>query len=172
MSRLLAIYLAICGLKRGPQDLPASRSLLYLSAAIYAATVSMYEVREGTGWSGLPLVVLGMVAAWALYSSLLRFNDKEARLTQTLSAAFGCSAIINLLAAPIQWPWIDAVLAKAEPPPGFGLMLFIIMVWSLVIDGHIIRNAIETTLPKGILISLAFAVISVTLLQLVRSSIA
>ncbi|GJM11515.1 MAG: hypothetical protein DHS20C11_37910 [Lysobacteraceae bacterium] len=171
MSRLLAIYLAICGLKRGPQDLPASRSLLYLSGTLYAATIWLYEIREGDVWTGLPTVILGIVTTWALYSSLLRFNEKEARLTQTLSASFGCNAIFNLAAAPIRWPWADAILAKTEPPPGFGLMLFAIIIWSLVIEGHVVRNAIDTSLGKGMAIALAFAIISVTVLVLVRSAL-
>lgn len=170
MSRLLAIYLEICTFKRGPQDLPASRGLLYLSMALYAGTIALYEVRQGTSWAGLPMIILGIVAAWALYSSLLRLNEKESRLTQTLSATFGCGVIINLAMAPIQWPWVDAMLAEADPPPGFGLLLFVMVIWSLVIEGHIIRNAIETTLARGVLIALAFTMITIFALQVVRAS--
>ena len=131
----------------------------------------MYNVREGIGWYALPMTLLSLLTVWALYTSLLRLNEKEARTTQTLSAVYGTSGIVSLLAAPIQWPLVDAIKAQATPSPEASLLILIIMIWSLLIDAHIIRHALDTTLARGFLLAVAMAVAALLILSTVRASL-
>ena len=171
MTRLLQIFLSICVLKKGPQDLPHSKSLLYLSVAFYAAIIALDEVRNGIGWYALPMTLVSLMTVWALYTSVLRLASKEARQTQTLSATFGTSAILTLLTAPLRWPVIDAAKANAEPSQNALVLLLFIMVWSLLIDAHIIRNALDTTLGRGVLVALGMAMVAYVLLFAVRDAL-
>lgn len=155
MIELLRCFLDICLLRRAPQDLPSSSFLLGLSLALYAvvdlsmALIGLSPVQAIT----LAVVDAGMLAG--LLWILLWIRERLSRYTQTLTALYGASAVLQIIAAPVVlWQWSASPTgAVAIVAP---LLLWIWLLWNLVVIGHVLRHAISTVLPIGVGLALLY----------------
>lgn len=158
MIRLLLRFLDICLLRLSPQDLPASSFLLGLSLLMYAA------LAFGTALLSLPLLPAFMLALIdagliaGLLWILLWIRDMLNRLPQTLSALYGAGAAMQLIALPLVL-WQSA--SVSAPAQGLGaLLLWIWLLWHLLVVGHVLRHAVSTILPLGMLLALLYVFVS------------
>src|SRR6516164_2180970 len=97
MSEFIRLYTQIALLRRGPQDLPASRLLLALTVAGYLAinfTVSSL-LPQGGPWLEALLV--------ATLFTLLWLAGRPERTLQTTSAVFGFQAVLTPLVDSCAW---------------------------------------------------------------------
>lgn len=153
---LVRCYLQIAMLLRGPQALPASRTLLGISLAAYIIMgVVLALVVSTTMMEALQLSVVDtLLLAGVVYGSLsLRKLDN--RRLQTLSAAAGVGALISLVGA--------LVLGLQFP----GELYLLIVLWYVAVLAHIFRHALSVPLPLGLGVALLYLFLSLTLSGLI-----
>ncbi len=165
LGRLLNLFVDICLLRAGPQDLPGSGFLLLLTVLLSLLTGTLVIVGTfGTLGAALAAQMLDILLLLGLLRLLLQLTGKSARYQQTASALFGSGVLINLVTMPLQ------LLYSGDPSgPALGemgtLFYLIIIVWALVIVGHIIRHALEIRLAAGIMLSLGYFLIANYIIQ-------
>lgn len=166
MFALIQPFINLLLFRAGPQDMPASKSVLKI--AIVACFIT--DIMGAVGLLGLPLSAVLSAGQIALYSSfvylLLKINTKTERWLQTLTALFGALALINL----VTYPFIQNLSLISEGQlvltPGL-LLVAALQLWFFIIMARILRDANDITLGRAILLS--FLIIN--LVPLVLSSL-
>ncbi len=160
MLTLLRTWLEMCWLRATPQQVPASSYLLGLALGFYLL-VDLLVALPGASWSeavGLTLLDLGVLAGLTML--LLRVTGKQARFNQTLSALSGTGALLGIVAVPL------VLAVQQEPaPPLVGLLWLVVMFWSLAVRAHILRHALSVPFGVGLVLSAAYAVTVLWLVQ-------
>lgn len=165
MQALIAFFLALCLLRRAPQDLPASPALFALTL-LGQLLIGMLLVRV----VGLPLG-LGLVQELvdtafmllALYLGLA-LAGHPARLLQAGTALLGVGVVLGLIiAVPLGLLPEDETVPA---PPLLALAVLGIIAWSVLVTGHIIRHAFELRLSQGAVIALAYFMTSYLLMAI------
>lgn len=159
MLKLFKLYVDICLLRAGPQDLPATQSMLALSLLAYTATSIAISVMTQSFGSAIVYGLADTLTLAALTYTLLMLRRLPQRLTQTLSALAGTGVVIGLFTLPL-------VLLQNVPL----LLLLLIMVWSLTVIGHILHHALNVSLPMGILASTGYLLTSLALASLLATA--
>ncbi len=139
MTTLLLLFIDLCRLRRGPQDVPASRFLMMLTAGGYfviGLAVSLLEQPPGLAILSAAVDTL-MLAALAWLS--LWIIGKTARFTQTYTALAGTGILFGLMG----WPLV-AFLQGLPQGQGSSLSLLLLglVIWNIVVIGHILRHAL------------------------------
>ena len=156
MGRLLNVFVDICLLRAGPQDLPGSAFLLLLTALLSLLTGTIVIVGTfGSLDTALAAQSLDILLLLGLLRLVLQLTGKSARFQQTASALFGSGVLINLVTMPLQ------LLGPGDPSASTagefsGLFYLVIIIWALVIVGHIIRQALEIRMAAGLAIALVY----------------
>ncbi|MCF7985480.1 MAG: hypothetical protein K9L70_13840 [Thiohalocapsa sp.] len=157
---ILQFFLDLCMLRRNPQDLPASNALFGLVLAAGLIGGLLLAVAAGAS----PLVGLGQTALdfllmFAALHLALKLMSKPERFLQTATALVGADTLIGLVAlTPISF-----VGPSPQESPELllvGLVFLALVVWSVVVTGHILRHAFGLTLGQGAAIAIAFDVLS------------
>jgi len=147
LSNLLHQFVWIAFLQARPQDLPGSRSVLWVAIAVNLITYTLAVAsRYPIGQSVLIALTDLTFSALFLFVMLL-FVDKGARFQQSLAALCGATAVLNLAATPVMW------ISAGSATPSFGLVDLCVILWGLAIIGHVLQHALE--LPRWASIGLA-----------------
>ncbi len=168
MLHFLKAFFDIVLWRRGPQDLPASTLLLWLTAAGYVA-VSILQLlltdEPGAAW--LVFVLLDPVMLTTGVYLLLKLFGKSDRFLQTTTAVLGTSVVLGLsLFLPVQFLSSQAGLPPESTIAGL-IALAMIVIFSLV-TGRILKLATDSNLFTGVTISLTYVLLINLLLGLVR----
>ncbi len=155
MLLLLRLFWPICRLRQGPQDLPASPALLHLLVGLcLLAGVLSFSISQPLSQSLLRAVV-SMAISLGIWLLLLRLLVAPARRLQTLTAIYGCALILNLLLLPVA-----VLLEQRRDAPGLlPLLLLAMLVWGQIINGHILRHALNWPLAAGVAVAVAVFVL-------------
>jgi drug/metabolite transporter (DMT)-like permease len=159
MKSLLESIRDILLLRRGPQDLPFSSSLLgalILLALAIGLAVSAQRVPVSVAAPQLGFEVLLLLAlAWVP----LAVAKRRERFIQTATALVATAIAFNLLAVPV-------VLGVGELPKDpralsavqvlLGWLSLVLLAWKLVVSGHVLRQALDVPMRIGVLIAAAF----------------
>ena len=155
MLQLINAFWNIALFRRGPQDLPASSFLLYLTAAFYFL-VSLAVVF-------LPLEFLRVLFSAALDTLLLAaltaaaltVRRRPERIAQALSAIYGTLGLLGLIMLPVTG-WL--VRVSADPAEALVPLLafWVLYFWSIAALGHILRHALSIPLLPAVLISYVY----------------
>jgi len=163
---LFKIFVNIFFLRAKPQDVPASSALLLLSIVlvIISGLASMLSSVGGL-IQGITVSLIDVALTFVLLTAGLNMMNISSRLTQAATAVFGSGVIVNLISLPVVW-----LLSSAPENSGYrllgGLLYFVLLVWSLVIMGHIIRHSFNLHLSSGILIAIGYFLVVNTLIQM------
>lgn len=152
-------------LRSGPQDLPAGTRPLTLALACYiAATALSLSLSNNEGGPAHPIAALALATLlpMILVRIVLGLRERAARWGQTITALFGCSALISLLSIPL------SASSGSEPDPALVVASLVLFFWSFAVDAHIWRHALDTSFAVG----LAVAVILFTISMYIITSIA
>jgi len=156
MKELIQAFTQIALLRRGPQDLPASRVLLALTMIAYfgVSFVVANLLPSLPGWEVHPAIEILFWLVW--YFVLLRIAGRSERILQTTTAVIGFQAV---LAAPlIISNWLLLRFLKDEtwqlPVMLMWLMLFI---WMVAANSHVVKAAFEWS---------SFASVALVILQI------
>ena len=149
---LLALVSDLLRLRRGPQDVPYSPTLLLLALVPYALLGSalagfaipgeralLYGPAEATLLAGLVYVALAL-------------RRQSARYVQTLTALVLAGVAFNVLSLPLT--------ALARPDTGLGLLILLLVGWSFAVSVHILRQALDIPVPGSVLVNIGFFLVA------------
>ena len=140
MTALLKLFIDLCRLRTAPQEVPHSQLLLLLTAASYflvALGVSLLD--QSLGLALISAAVDTALLAALAYISLWITGHHE-RLRQTLIALLGTGTLFGLLG----WPVIAMLQQVPEgQTSNLGLVLLGLIIWNIVVIGHILRHALD-----------------------------
>ena len=142
--------------KLGPEDLPDSKFLLGITLAIYL----LMQIPLGWIVFGMSIILVQTIVAELLVLAfflwvLLRLTGYPSRYRQTLTAFLGTSALLTLLSMPFSyWRYMAIQLEGGAALPS--TIIFAIMLWSLVIYGHIISRAMSKPFGIGLMVAVSY----------------
>lgn len=151
MKSLLLRCWPICRLQAGPQDLPWSPLLLVVAIAGNLLASTLLLLLGLDLQAALLRALFAVTVSVLIWSLVLQVAGRQARLLQTLTALQGCGMLMSLCA------WLLLLLAGALAL-GKGVLLLInlaLLLWSLTVVSHILRQALERSLQFTSLLVLA-----------------
>ncbi len=143
----------ICLLRGKPQDLPASRSLVWQTALF--SLISDYFIDNLH-----PAILMRLLFAAAQAGLLgavvwgaLKVRGFPERWMQTISPLYAAGAVINLLA----WPVFTYVISPDAPGSGNWAMVVGIgmTVWFLAVMTNVMHHALELSVGRSAAVSIA-----------------
>jgi len=158
---VLNIFVEICLLMRGPQDTPADNGLFKYVLGLYFAVNTLltslttnlfFAMLQATAELGLLLVFL-----WAV----LWFSHKMARFAQTATAILACGSLFTIASLPFFY-WIETHIGESRM---LSYTVMLLLVWNLVVVGHILRHALSKPLSFGIGLSFLYVFFSYQILS-------
>jgi hypothetical protein len=156
VGRLLNLFVDICLLRAGPQQLPASGFLLLVTALLGLLSGTVVIVASFGGvFPALQAQLLDLLLLLGLLRAGLVARGRQARFLQSAIALLGSGVVINLLVMPLQ-------LAIGDDPAGstiggLAVLLYLaLLLWSMVVMGHILHHAFNIHLTGGIVLSLGY----------------
>jgi hypothetical protein len=159
-SRLPVLIFDLLRLRAGPQDFPSGWSFAGLMILLYTAGVMFSQSRLGDPDAEIRSL-LSMSFQFSAVVALLIFRGFPERATQTLGA-LACSGLVMVMMSYL-------VVSQADPnrnQPVLALALLGVFTWSIVIDAHIYRHALSTTMSRGLLIAVLLFAATYTLIEL------
>ncbi len=165
MIALLNYFFDLCLLRAKPQDIPASTVLLVmtLAANLVVGVLVMADAYGGifrAFSAGLFDNLLLLAVLWVL----LYWKGWLARLNQAATALFGSGTLLALIFVPLY--------SLAGPEGGqstaaalVGLFSLLLLIWSQFVMGNIFRHTLEVPLARGLLIAVAFSILSIFMVR-------
>ena len=155
MQHFLKVFLDIVLWRRGPQDLPASRLLLALTALAYVCVSALQLAalnERGSAW--FVFVVLDPILTSGTYLLLKLFRHPE-RFLQTATAVLGTGALLGLLLfLPLQL--ILSAIGAGKNSTAAGVFALLLVVVFALVTGRILQLATDSNLFTGIAVSLTY----------------
>lgn len=163
MQALILFFVELCTLRRAPQDLPASGILLGIALAADLFAGMLVGVTADIHWWTSLLQGFVEIAAMliALYAALNLMN-MTARFLQSATALLGSGALLGLLALlPLS---VNSSGTQATNLATLGaLLLLALVIWGIVVTGHILRHTFGITLGQGAAIAFTFEIATILL---------
>jgi hypothetical protein len=165
VQRLFFHFLQLCLLRTKPQDLPVSRFLFgsTLFAAVLTAMPLLVGPLGGMG-PALGAVLLDILLVSIVLLGALRMLAKAERFIQTATAIFGAGAVINLFSLPLVVVLDSSASPSAAQAVG-ALAYLLVIAWSLVVTGHILRHAFNIRMAGGVMLALVYFILVNLLVQ-------
>lgn len=158
MQFLFNLFLDICLFRKGPQDVPSSMALLKMCLLAYVLSGLLVLILNVPVSVAILQILLDLVLLSGLLYLALILRRHPQRFEQTLSALTGTGALITLLALPLM-SWIVHQQSGSDTQLP-SILLLALMVWSIAIMAHILRQAFETSLWAGTLYAFGYTFLS------------
>jgi len=143
MAILLELF-EIIALKRKPQDISYD-TVSAITAFVAAVAVSYFSVgAANVATEPLPFVLSQAITQAIIFYILLNITGKKNRFTQTITALFGVSAILQTIG------FITLIL------PGLGFLGLLITGWNLYLMIIILRESIECSTLQSVGITILY----------------
>lgn len=147
---LLQTFFDILLIRKGPEDLPASRFLMWLAiAASVLLSLITAAVLLPPDQVRVDVTLALATFAGVLYVSIVVVAGYGGRLTQFLIATFGTDALFTAIYL-VGYLVLLAVAGQSVAQDVMGLFFY----WSIVVQGHIIARTIGRHWLLGIAISI------------------
>ena len=163
LKRLVSYFAELCFLRAAPQDLSASGLMFGLTFGVnLAVTLLLVASTEADRLTALWQSLLDTALMLGALYLVLRAKAWAARFVQTSTALLGSSALLGLLTLPVvQWDRgpTDSIATA--------WLLVVVLAWSMLVMGHILRHALELRLGQGVLIAVAFSMVTYVLVNAV-----
>jgi hypothetical protein len=159
-TRLPVLVLELLRLRAGPQDFPAGWNTAGLFILAYLAVILFSQTRLGDPDAELRSL-LSIAIQLAAVIAMLKFRGVKERTTQTLSALASSGTVLVVLSY--------LLVSQADATrnqPVLALALLGVFTWIVVIDAHIYRHALSTTMSRGLLVAVMLFAVSYTLIEL------
>lgn len=163
MQALIKFFVELCLLRRLPQDLPASEMLLGLALAADLAVGVLVGITAGLSWltsllQGVSELLLMLLVLYAALTQLKR----RARFLQAATALLGSGAVLGLVAIPPLT--LNPTGSQESDLAALGAFLLLgLVIWGILVTGHILRHTFSITLGQGSAIAVAFQIVAITL---------
>ncbi len=157
MLRLIALVWRICLLRAAPQDLPASWTLEGLALAAYVAVGTLDAMVQLAFWNAFLAASVDALVLVGLTHIALWIRDVPRRAVQTITALAATGAFVGLVAFPL----LSALHAdQGALLAAQGLLWLLLVLWQVLIYGHILRHALELPLLAAAMVALVYFYIS------------
>lgn len=162
----------ILRLRGGPQHLPTSYPLLAAGCGVYLVCgVLLFRLQGMSGALPLLQALVSFGVLFIYVQTLLQIRNFRNRLPQTLTALAIAGSLFSLLAywpISVLVPHMAAVRAGSDTPAPVGptLLLLVLGAWSLMVQAHILRVAMEIRMLAAFALVLLYEVLSVLLVNL------
>ena len=164
MLRLILAFVDIMLHRRGPEDLPSSKFLVWflLGVSVAVELAVLFFNDQGMRAAAVSVLVAGL-DVWFVWALLRTFN-RQKRFTQTMSALLGTETILNLVGAPLV-PLLGAsTSASGEQQVTLPLLLTALLgVWSIDIAAFVFSRALERPYVLCVAIMLGYVLLIVSL---------
>jgi len=174
MNALLSRLFAICRLRLGPQDMPyaptTASALVVTVLALEALLSQLLDVPDGLL---LPRTLLSGLMLVGVPWLLLRLRARSGRLVQTLIALAGTSLLFTLALVPLLLITAANPIDPAAPAPSSMLIsvaVLLLVVWKLMVNGHILRYALDWPPLAAALLALGLFLVELGLDQWLQGS--
>jgi hypothetical protein len=168
---LFKTFLEIILFRRGPESVPHSSALFVIVVAIWLM-VGVVGIAAADSYSGSALLVdlILTITAFTLYALVINAFGKSERIIRALTAILGCGAVFGAALFGSRWLlsiWLgeDQIITAAQ-------LILLWLLWSILVEGHIIAGAIERPRVIGFLIALAVFMAQLQLITLLQPMIA
>ncbi|MCL7744723.1 hypothetical protein LV476_07165 [Guyparkeria hydrothermalis] len=161
---LIRQFFLLLFLRAGPEDMPAGQQPLLVAVVFYLVVGVLLDVAmtgEGVGGLGGGLLLLAadslVLAGYSAGLAVLR--DHRPRIPQMLTALFGATAMLGLVAWPL-------VVMQPSGDVGDGaigwwsLAMIALFAWNLVVLGQIYRRTLDFGAALGVLAALGYFILS------------
>lgn len=165
MDKLLRVYVDICLLRAGPQQLPASAFLLGLTLAAHALLGLLFALFSLALPQALAAALVGSAVLLAVVQGLLLLHRKPQRLYQAASALAGSEVVIGLLALPLN-AWFYAMEEDSQRLLP-ALLTLGLLVWGVMVARHIFRQALDANPLTALLFALGYTLLAYSAVELV-----
>ncbi|AGS39034.1 hypothetical protein CYCME_0693 [Cycloclasticus zancles 78-ME] len=163
---VLRLFVDLCLIKKGPQDVPDSTILLKAVFFIYFLSGSLLlsssmAFGEAVVQSFIETILLGLFVY-----ILLSFFALKNRFNQSVTAIYGSGALITVISAP--FVFLMGGMTGNEGSTGvLGLVVFLIVCWSFAVLANIIRQTIQKSLGVSLLLTFCYLYLSYHVIQLI-----
>ncbi|MDX1482364.1 MAG: hypothetical protein R3315_11845 [Woeseiaceae bacterium] len=138
MIALFRTYLDVIFLRKGPDAIPASWLVLYVSLAILAVSWSLQLLQSSASLAAVAIALVAYALALLFYSAIVVLFGFGRRLLQMLSTLIACGSIIALTSAAI-----GVLLEPLAGGVAAATISSLVWFWSVPVKGHIIAVTIE-----------------------------
>ncbi|HTU66931.1 MAG TPA: hypothetical protein VMF52_13355 [Steroidobacteraceae bacterium] len=171
LRAFLAVVFDIVRLKGGPENLPASTSLLTIVVAVFAALTSLVLAHVATPEQAQrwPVeIVVGIAGTMLFFRWVLHLAKKSERFVQTMTALFAVRTVFTPVVLPMAAAVHGQLEASQSAPAALALIAAALGIWLLVVEVRIIRSAFEwpTAGALGLVMAQNFVVLVVFALAL------
>ncbi|HRP35703.1 MAG TPA: hypothetical protein PLI48_07445 [Gammaproteobacteria bacterium] len=172
MQALIRLFIEVALHRRGPQDVPTSGAVFGLALFAYLAIGAAVLWPSAAGTEALlGQLALDVALLLLVFGGLLAGTGRAGRLRQTLTALLGTGALLSAVALPFVWLAARA-LGNGAPVPGMELpalvsttALFMLLLASLLVTGHILRHAMDWSYAAGVLTAVLYFALSVAMFR-------
>jgi hypothetical protein len=156
---LLRTLFDIIRLRKGPEAIPHSSVLfvMILVAWIAAGELIVMLIVELDQSDFAISIALGVVAL-LLYALVVVSSQRSSRLLQTLTAILGCGVLLQCFFI-VSYSFLTPVLGRGIA----GVVSYLLLLWSVPVEGHIIARTIDRQWYVGFLVALAVFLIQIQL---------
>jgi hypothetical protein len=160
-------------LRGGPQNLPTSHPLLAaVCVAFVACSALLFQMQGMTGALPLLQALVSLAVLYGYVRTLLRMRNYGNRVPQTLTALVTAGCVFSLLA---WWP-ISVLMPhmvqmregaqSTQAPVGPTLLVLVLGAWSLAVQSHILRVALEIRMIAAFGLVLLYELLSLVVVNL------
>ena len=165
MRALFDLFLDICLLRKGPQDLPASWFLLKATVMVYALTSLLAQLMSTEPLLALLQALLDVSLLVGLTYVVLQLLGHQVRFTQTLTALAGAGALMDVIILPVVM-WVQRDVASGTQSDLPVLLFPAWQIWRVAVVTHVLRHALSTSMELALLYTLGYLAILITLASL------
>ncbi len=159
MNHFFTPLLGILLIKKGPQDLPFSISLMKLSLIVYFLTGLpglMISIEFGQAVLAMALDVV--VLLLFVYACLQAFSKSE-RFVQSVTGLASIGIVFQLIVLPLLYNFNSDPQA-AEQMLSISILLLMFVSWNLAVYAHVFRESFGVRLPAAMLLTICYIVIT------------
>lgn len=169
MGALMKAFWRILLLRAAPQSIPASPVLMWLVLVLHGGVGLLGNLSSGMPLALVaPSALMNTLSMVAVVYGLLRLFGKHARYLQTVTALAACETLLMLLLAllPASLFFILGDVQSGADGVLFvplSLLFWLLLGWNVALAAHIFRHALEVSRGVGVLYSVVYLIIAVTL---------
>jgi hypothetical protein len=163
MTGFLNSLTQIVLLRKDPSGLPSTAASVALVVVLYAA-VDVVVIRLDTNYRIVARTAVDVFFSLGFFAGLLALTGRLHRFPQTIVAAFGAYVLLS----PVL---VALFLLRSPTDASAGIAIFLdaasalVVIWYLLIVGHVLRAALDTGLVTGFALAVAWTLASFAISQ-------
>ncbi|MFK5949767.1 MAG: hypothetical protein QM500_13470 [Methylococcales bacterium] len=161
MYQLLTLVFNICLFKKGPQDMPVAKALLFLLIPVYFCISLLVLILSMDFIHAVFQTLVELALLLGFVKGVLFFAKKPARYQQTASALIATDSLISFFATPVMATLIGEGSAISI------ISIIALMIWHWLVSGHIFSQALEKPFTFGLGLALLYILVSSQVMGLI-----